>query len=141
MAKLAKTSIQLSPETLKWLDERQGITRSEMIRLTLDRADYLHSLMRNVEELADKYQPILAPALAELTRDNYRTANRLLPTLVGSFIQESQDNERDSWKEPLTGEYLDPADLHRKVEALTPTERIYLLDCIVERRSWSHEAE
>jgi hypothetical protein len=115
------------------------MTRSEAIRLALDRIDYLYSLMSHVGELADKYMPILDPALAELKCENYRTVTRLLPTLVGSFIQESQENDKDRWKEELTGEYLDPTELFKKVEALSPLERIYLLDCIVARRDpdWS----
>jgi hypothetical protein len=141
MAKLSKTSIQLSPETLKWLDGWPGMTRSEAIRLALERTDYLYSLMRHIEELADKYKPILDPALAELKCENYRTVARLLPTLVGSFIRESQDNDggRYGWMEELSGRDLDPADLYKTVEAMSPLERIYLLDCVVARRDWSNE--
>ncbi len=135
MAKLSKTSIQLSPETLKWLDGwPQGMTRSEAIRLLIDRTAYLYSLMRPIGELAEKYRPILDPVLEEFECENYATVNRLLPKLVGGFIQESQDNDRDSWREELTGEYLDFSEIHKKVEAMTPLERIYLLDCIVARR-------
>ena len=134
MAKLSKTSVQLTPETLEWLDRWPGMTRSEAIRLTLDRSDYLHSLMRHVEELADKYKPILDHVLAEFTCEHFRTVARLLPQLVGSFIQESQDNDFYRWKEEHTGKDLDPADLFNKAEALSHLERIYLLDCIVARR-------
>jgi len=141
MAKLSKTSIQLSSGTLKWLDGWPGMTRSEAIRLALERTAYLYSLMRHVEELADKYKPILDPALAEFKCENYSTVTRLLPTLVGSFIQESQQNERDGWIEEFTGKNLDPTDLLKKVEAMTPMERIYLLDCIVARRGWSNELD
>jgi len=141
MTKLSKTSIQLSPETLKWLDGWPGMTRSEAIRLALERTGYLYSLMRHIEELADKYKPILGPALAELKSENYRTVTRLLPTLVGGFIQESQDNDNYGWKEELTGKDLDPTDLLKKVEAMTPLERIYLLDCIVARRGWPNEPD
>jgi hypothetical protein len=139
MAKLSKTSIQLSPETLKWLDSWPGMTRSEAIRLALDRTGYLYSLMRHVEELADKFKPILDPVLMEFSCDNYRTVARLLPDLIGSFIQEAQDNDDDGWREELTGNRLDPTELFNKVKAMPQLERIYLLDCIVARREWSNE--
>jgi hypothetical protein len=138
MTKLSKTSVQLSPETLKWLDRWPGITRSEAIRLALDRTDYLYSLMRPIEELAATYKPILAPALAEFQCENYRTVARLLPTLVESYIQENDDG---GWKDEISGRELDIGDLDKKLEAMNPLERIYLLDCIVARREWASESD
>jgi hypothetical protein len=139
MTKLSKTSVQLSPETLKWLDRWPGMTRSEAIRLALDRTDYLYSLMGHVEELADMYKPILAPALEEFQCENYRTVARLLPTLVGSYIQENDKNDNYGWKDESNGRALDTSDLYKKLEAMNPAERMYLLDCIVARRDWANE--
>jgi len=102
MAKLSKTSVQLSPETLEWLDRWPGMTRSEAIRLALDRTSYLYSLMRHVHDLADKYKPILGPALEEFDCENYSTVVRLLPTLVGGYIEEAQKNGSDGWREEFT---------------------------------------
>jgi hypothetical protein len=139
MAKLSKTSIQLSPETLEWLDRWPGMTRSEAIRLALKRTLYLHSLMRHIHDLVDKYEPILGPALKDFDCENYSTVVRLLPTLVGGYIEEAEKNGRDDWREQFTGKDLDLTDLYKKIEEMPPVERIYLLDCMVSRRGWAEE--
>ena len=141
MAKLSRTSVLVPLEILEWLDGWPGMTRSEAIRLALERTGYLYSLMRHVEEIADTYKPILGPVLGEFQCDNYRTVARLLPTLVGSYIQESQDNDNDRWKDENTGRALDASDLYKKLEAMSTLERIYLLDCTVARRDWASESE
>jgi len=138
VAKLSKTSVQLSPEILEWLDGWPGLTRSEAIRLALERTQYLHSQMSDIEELAETYKPILAPALEEFRCENFRTVVRALPSIVGSYIRE---NDRRAWKEQRTGRELDYSGLYKKLEALHPAERVYLLDCVVARREWANEPE
>ncbi|HEV8582144.1 MAG TPA: hypothetical protein VGX68_24000 [Thermoanaerobaculia bacterium] len=131
MAKLSKTSVQLSPEILEWLDGWPAMTRSEAIRLALERTQYLHSQMSDIEELAETYKPILAPALEEFWCENFRTVIRALPQIVGSYIRE---NYSSGWKDERTGRELDYSGLHKKLEAMHPAERMYLLDCVVARR-------
>lgn len=138
MAKLSKTSVQLSPEILKWLDAWPGKTRSEAIRLWLERSEYLQSQMEPVAELVSRYSPVLAPALEEFQCENFRTVARALPAIVGSFIQE-QDNR--GWKDEISGRELDTSVLYKKLEAMPPAERIHLLDCIVVLRSRANEPE
>lgn len=136
MTKLSKTSVQLPPEILEWLDRWPGgLTRSEALRLALERTRYLYSQMKDVEEVALCYKPILAPALEEFRCENFRTVARALPAIVGSYIQE-KDNHQSGWKDECTGRDLDTGDLYKKLEAMHPIERIYLLDCIVDRRDW-----
>lgn len=138
MSKLSRTSVQLPPEILKWFDGWPGMTRSEGIRLALERTDYLYSLMGHVDDIASRFKPILSPALEEFDRENYRTVVRLLPTLVGSYIQES-GGDNYSWKDEGTGQDLDPGALFKTLESMNPLERIYLLDCIVAARVRDNE--
>jgi hypothetical protein len=138
--RLTKTSVQLSAETLKWLDTWPGVTRSEATRLALERAEFLSGNMEKVSDLALKYWPILVPALEDFTCKDYRTVARALPGIVGAFIQESQDNDRDSWADEFQRD-LNPADLHAELKKMHPVDRIYLLDCIVARRYWGESKE
>lgn len=112
------------------------MSRSEAIRLALERTCYLHSQMKGVIDLVLQYHEILTPALEEFRCDNFRAVARALPAIVGSYIQEN-DLRADGY----VSSDVDPNDLHRKLETMHPIERIYLLDCIVARREWpqSHE--
>ncbi len=85
--------------------------------------------MENVESLADKYQPILAPALAEFRCENFRTVARALPAIVRGYIQENEDSQTE-----------EAGDFCKKLDALHPIERIYLLDCTVARREWPKDS-
>lgn len=137
MTKLSKTSVQLSPEILQWLDDnRLGMTQSEAIRVFLERTVYFNSQMVFVEDLAERYKSILAPALEEFRCENFRTVARALPTIVGGYIQESQG----SWKDEV-GRELDSGALVQELDALRPAERVYLLDCVVAQRGWSNASE
>jgi hypothetical protein len=140
--RLTKTSVQLSSEILKWLDTWPGVSRSEAIRLALERAAYLSGNMVKVSDLALKYWPILAPALERLQCRDYVMMARALPAIVGAYIQECYDNDRDRWVDEYQRRDLNPGDLDAELKKLHPVERIYLLDCIVARRYWGEsEAE
>lgn len=129
---LAKTSVQLSAETLQWLDQWPRVSRSEAIRLALDRSQYLIEQMGDVTDLALQYHPVLAPALEDFDCADYRTIARALPGIVGGYIQENADRQ---WLDD-GGNAIDTAALHRRLQALQPAQRIHLLDCIVARRDW-----
>lgn len=129
--KLEKTSVQLAPEMLRWMDAWPGVSRSEAIRLALERAEYLSSLKgEEISDLATKYEPVLGPALEDFGCGDFRTVARALPAIVGGFIEESGNGP---WKDARDRD-LDTADLHKKLQAMHPVERIYLLDCVVARR-------
>ena len=133
MAKtLAKTSVQLSPETVEWLDKWPRVSRSEALRLALDRTRYLVDLMEDVTDLALRYHAVLTPALEDFDCADYRSVARALPAIVGGYIQENADRR---WLDDA-GNELDTAELHRQLQALQPVQRIHLLDCIVARRDW-----
>jgi hypothetical protein len=134
--KLSKTSVQLSPEIIEWLDKWPDVKRSEALRLILERYEYLVSSLKGVEELALQYAPILAPALQEFRSDNFRAVARALPAIVGSYIQENQDVE---WAGRHSNPPLETAELHRRLGSMNALERIHLLDCIVAQRDWEHE--
>jgi hypothetical protein len=134
--RFSKTSVQLPSEILEWLDGWPGITRSEALRLALERVQYLSSQMKNVEELVDKYKPVLAPALEEFRCENFRTVARSLPAIVGGYIEDGGSTES---MDEFTRIGLDVSSLYKELVALHPVERIYLLDCIVARREWLKE--
>lgn len=141
MSKLSRTSVQLPADMLKWLDGWPGgVTRSEAVRIALERIAYLHSHMEHVGEVAETYKPILLPALEEFGCENFRTVARALPAIVGSYIQEN-DDYRGAWKDEFSGQALDTTDLYKKLEAMHSVERMYLLDCIVARRDWASESQ
>jgi hypothetical protein len=136
--KLEKTSVQLAPEMLRWMDAWPGVSRSEAIRLALERTEYLSSLKgEEIANLVTTYEPILAPALEDFWCEDFRTVARALPAIVGSFIQE---NGNEGWTDARNRD-LDTADLHKKLQAMHPVERIHLLDCVVARRHQSRSAE
>lgn len=127
---LAKTSVQLSLETLQWLDKWPRVSRSEALRLALDRSQYLVEQMGDVTDLALQYHPVLTHALEDFDCADYRTVARALPGIVGGYIHENTDRR---WFDD-GGNELDTAELHRRLLALQPVQRIHLLDCIVARR-------
>lgn len=127
---LAKTSVQLSPETLDWLDKWPRVSRSEAVRLALGRLQYLVEQMGDVTDLALQYHAVLTPALEDFDCADYRTVARALPAIVGGYIQENTDKQ---WLDD-GGNELDTAELQRRLQALQPAQRIHLLDCVVDRR-------
>ena len=129
---LTKTSVQLSPETLDWLNKWPRVTRSEAIRLALDRSQYLAEQMGDVVDLALQYHLVLTPALQDFECGDYRTVARALPAIVGGYIQENADRR---WVNE-GGNELDTTELHRQLQALHSVQRIHLLNCIVARRDW-----
>lgn len=132
-AKLQKTSLQLSPMVLQDMDSWPGLTRSEALRLSIERGHYVSTL--NSEEvscLATRYAPILMEALADLEYKDYRVVARSLPALVAGFL--SEQNNR-SWRcEGGDQRELDTRELFDKLTALNAVERIGILDCMVARR-------
>ena len=132
MAKFQKTSLQVSPIVLHDLDHWPGLTRSEALRLVLERGHYLSTLgSAELSEIADKYAPILEPALADLDYDDYKVAARSLPAIVTGFLAEANR----SWRaEHRDGRELDPKELIEKLQKLTAVERIEILDCVIAER-------
>lgn len=131
MAKFSRTSVQLPADLLNWLGG-WPVTRSEALRLNLERAQYLQTQMGHVQDLALKYHPILTPALAEFTCQNFRAVARALDAIVEGFTREKDYDSRD-WKDE-NGKVLDLKELIAALGKLSPVERIYLLDRIVARR-------
>ena len=136
--KLEKTSVQLAPDMLRWMDAWPGVSRSEAIRLALERTEYLSSLKgEEISDLATRYEPILAPALEDFGCGDFRAVARALPAIVGGFIEEKGNGP---WTDAHSRD-LDTAELHKQLQAMHPVERIYLLDCVVARRHRSRQRE
>lgn len=131
--RLVKTSVQLPEDVMTRMDAWPGLTRSEAIRLAVERAYYYASL--NSEETANlfnNYRPILDGALEDFDYSEFRTVARALPAIVQGFIAENSDAD---WKNPYDDRSsLEPMELVGKLKALSPFERIGILDCVVARR-------
>jgi hypothetical protein len=126
--RLRKTSLQIAPSVLNQLSW-PGLSRSESLRLSLERGHYLSCLnSENVSSIADEYSPILREALEDLGYEDYRLAVRSLPAIVAGFL--SEESRRWEYEHGDRHE-LRPADLVAKLEALSPLERIGILDCVV----------
>jgi len=138
-AKLQKTSLQLPPTVLGQMGNWPGLTRSEALRLYIERGQYLSCLnSENVAGIAEEYAPILREALEDLDYDDYRLAARSLPQIVAGFFSEvlSEQSSGRSWRCELgrNEHELDPAELVKKLEELNTVERIGILDCVVAER-------
>ena len=132
-AKFQKTSLQLSPVVLGDLGHWPGITRSEALRLSLERGHYLSCLnSEDIANLASEYAPILREALEDLNYEDYRLAARSLPAIVAGFL--SEENNRSWHYEGGDQHELLPGELSEKLKALNPLERIGILDCVVAER-------
>jgi hypothetical protein len=129
--KLLKTSLQIPPSVLADLSW-PGLSRSESLRLSLERGHYLSCLnSENVSSIADEYSPILREALEDLGYEDYRLAVRSLPAIVAGFLSE----DSRGWEyEHGDRHELRPAELVEKLKALDPLERIGILDCVVAAR-------
>jgi hypothetical protein len=140
MAKLQKTSIQLSPVVLQSMDHWPGLTRSEAIRLSIERGHYLSCInSAEIAFIAQEYDPILREALEDLDYDDYRLAARSLPEIVAGYFGEvlSEKSDGRTWQSEFGGQFdhnLDPTTLVKKLEELNPWERIGILDCVVAER-------
>ena len=139
-AKLQKTSLQLSPAVLQDMDHWPGLTRSEALRLSIERGHYVSKLnSEQISNLALHYAPILREALEDLDYTDYRLVARSLPALVAGFV--SEQNNRSWQYEGRDQHDLSPKELVERLAALNPTERIGILDCVVaERRRNAVEA-
>jgi hypothetical protein len=123
--------VQLAPTILQDMDTWPGLTRSEALRLSIERGHYLSTL--NSEEIAgiaDEYAPILRRALEDLSYEDYKIVVRSLPSLVIGILSEVNR----SWKSDDGDRQLEPQKLIEKLETLTPVERIEILDCVVSER-------
>ncbi len=146
MANLQKTSLQLPSTILEQLDLHPwpGLTRSEVLRLYIERGQYLtRQNGEYISNLADQYDPILQEALEDLDYDVYRLAARSLPDILSRFFNEAL-GERGSgggWRDPDNRNPLDPQKLRDAIAALPPGERIGLLDYVVAQRHRRIEAK
>ena len=137
MAKLQKTSLQLPPAILSKMDRWPGLTRSEALRLTIERGQYLSCLnLERVVEIVEEYAPILRDALEDLGYSDYRLVARSLPQIVAGFFCEVLGEHSISrpWRSELHDHELIPSELVKKLEPLNTVERIAILDCIVAER-------
>jgi hypothetical protein len=131
MAKLQKTSVQLSPMVLLDMDAWPGLTRSEAIRLSVERGHFLSTLNSDdISSLATEYDPILREALEDLDYEDYKVAARSLPQLVTGLLCE----EPRGWRSDDGERQLDPSKLVEELEKLNYVQRISVLDCVVAER-------
>jgi hypothetical protein len=131
-AKFQKTSLQLSPMVLHDMEHWPGLTRSEALRLSVERGHYLSSLnSEEIAALADEYAPILREALQDLGYEDYRLAVRSMPAIVVGFLSE----ESQAWNYEHGDQHeLRPSDLVEKLKSMNAMERIGILDCVVAER-------
>ncbi|MBZ5625607.1 MAG: hypothetical protein LAQ69_43970 [Acidobacteriia bacterium] len=133
-AKYQKTSVQLNPQTLRRMDKWHGLTRSEAIRICVERGSYMSTLKaQEISDLAYTYRPILRGALADLGYDDYKIVARVLPEIVERYVTEAS-LAGYSWNHEGTGAELKPDELVKKLYELHPTDRIGVLDCTVAAR-------
>src|SRR5262245_43073334 len=102
---MRKTSVQLDPIVLQDMQTWPGLTQSEAIRLSVERAHYLSTLRsEEIAGVAFRFEPILQPALDDFSYRDYRTIVRALPAIVRGFLAEdhngayydSRNNDLDS---------------------------------------------
>jgi hypothetical protein len=118
---------------LRDMDSWPGLTRSEALRLSIERGHYVSTLKaEEVSGIALHYAPILREALADLEYKDYRLVARSLPALVVGFL--SEQNNR-SWRHEGGDQHeLDEKKLIEDLTALNAMERISILDCVVAER-------
>ena len=131
---LYKTSVQLPQNLYRTMETWPGISRSEAIRLSVERSNYFSCL--NAEEvsgLASTYAPILGPALEDFDYDDYRVVARALPAIVEGYIRENH-NLSVTWRYDVNNAELDPEKLLKELNELDAIGRIWVLDCTVAER-------
>ena len=131
-ARLQKTSVQLPATITDSMDRWPGLSRSEAIRLSVERALYFATLdAERIAGIASQYAPILRGALEDLGYKDYRTVARALPAIVEAYVIE----ENRSWRyEDGDRHELEPSKLLKILNELDRNERIGILDCIVAER-------
>lgn len=125
VTKFQKTSLQLSPTVLEAMDSWEGLTRSEALRLAVERGQYFSTLcfkkdnvvgiLNNAESLS-----VLRAALEDFEYDDYRVIVRSLPEIVTGFLTE----RGGSFSAFVTD----------SLEELEPLERVAILDYVVAKR-------
>jgi hypothetical protein len=138
--RLVKTSVQLPPNTYDILGAWPGLTRSEAIRISVERATYFSSA--NSEEITDlalKYAPILSGALEDFGYRDFRIVARALPAIVEGYIVEHQGGD---WRNPYDHHLeLDWRELLAELKKLDVFGRIGVLDCVVAARNRTERQE
>jgi len=127
------------------MDKWPGLTRSDALRLSIERGHYLSCLnLEHVANIAEEYGPILREALEDLNYDDYRLVARSLPQIVAGFFSEVLGEKASgrSWRcevNPNKPHELDPKELVEKLTSLNNVERIGILDCIIAERFRTRE--
>lgn len=130
--RLEKTSVQLPPDTLREMDAWPGLTRSEAIRLSVERAYYFATLeSEEIAGIAHRFAPILGPALTDLDYDDYRLAARALPAIVEGFLRE---HSGVSFPDLDGRSELNPHEALETLQKLDVMGRVGVLDCVVAER-------
>ena len=132
-AKLQKTSVQLPPDVFKDMETWPGLSRSEAIRLSIERAHYLSTLdSERIAGIAGEYAPILLGALEDFEYKDYRVAARSLPAIVSGYLRE---NNNITWRYEAGDQHvLDIEKLMQLLNELSAEGRIGILDCTVAER-------
>ena len=130
--KLQKTSVQLAPALLDDMDQWPGASRSEAIRLSIERARYFATLdAERIADIASEYSPILRGALEDFDYGDFRTVARALPEIVRGYVAECNDEWRYKGGDR---HQLHPSKLVELLSELDTAGRIGILDCIVAER-------
>lgn len=131
--KLQKTSVQLPPELFRDMETWPGLSRSEAIRLSIERAHYLSTLdAERIAGIAGAYAAVLRGAMEDLGYEDYRVAARSLPAIVSGYVRE---NRNITWRYEGDDQHeLDIEKLMKLLEELGAEGRIGILDCTVAER-------
>jgi hypothetical protein len=122
---LIRTSVQLPASTLQMLDERwPGLTRSEALRLALERFEYFDWKSQYCAKLMEKYGEDFVFALADFDYSDFRAVARALPSLVEGYVKE----------EGLMSGGGKEKDLIEMLERLESHDRLQILDFAVSER-------
>lgn len=138
---LERTSVQLPRQTIELLDSWSAINRSEALRLTVDRYQYLETVAApRAEKLVEKYRPVFQLALAELSFSDFRVVARSLPAIVMGALAEEE--LRDMVYRERRGEpEVDWEQLQSEMSALDPLGRMCVLDYVVTERHHAQERQ
>jgi hypothetical protein len=133
---LEKTSVQLAPDMLRDMGKWPGLSRSEAIRLSVERAHYLSTInSEKVSALASRYESILLPALEDFGYGDFRTVARALPAIVAGYLRETTTVVAKD----VMGHDLDEGALIQELEGLHLADRIGVLDCVVAQKNRPRE--
>lgn len=133
---LERTSVQLPRKTIELLDNWPELSRSDALRLTLDRYRYLESLIdEQADNFADKYYPVFHAALSDLGFHDYKLVARSLPGIVmGAMAEEAirERVERERRQRELVE--INWSELQKELLALPASIRIRILDYVTGQR-------